>query len=112
MSWNAQTWRVVAGVGVLALLVLIGVLLVPPYVENWKLQRFLNDLHDDPATAQKPADLLRANVVNKAGELGLPVHSDDIRVSREGDELHIEVLYVVHIDMAMYSVDLHFRPAS
>ena len=113
MKFDGQTGRAIGGVAVLFMLVLVGVLLVPPYVENWKLQQYLNDLDTDAATAQTPVEVIRANVVNKAAELGLPVHTEDVRVARSGDgSLRIEVLYVVHVGMSLYTVDLHFRPGA
>jgi hypothetical protein len=109
---GAQMWRVAAGIGVLVLMAAIGILLVPPYIENWKLQSFINQIAQDPATAQKTPEIVRANVVDKAASLGLPVHTDDVRVTRSGDALKIEVLYIVRIDLPIYTVDLHFRPAA
>lgn len=109
---GGQTLRVVAGFAVLAVLAIVGVLLIPPYIENWRLQQYLNDLSSDPATAQKALGTVQANVVNKAAELGLPVHTDDVRVSRSGDAIKVEVLYLVHVNVALYTVDLHFRPAA
>ena len=105
-------WRVAAGVAVLVLMAAIGILLVPPYIENWKLQSFMNQMAQDPATAQKTPEILRANIVDKAASLGLPVHTDDVRVTRSGEALKIEVLYMVRIDLPIYTVDLHFRPAA
>ena len=104
--------RTAAGIAVLAGMAAIGVLLLPPYFENWKLQQYLNDLGADPGTAGKTPEVLRANVVNKAAQLGLPVHTEDVRVSKSGDAVRVEVLYLVRVDLAVYSVDLHFRPAS
>lgn len=108
----APFWRVAAGVAVLAVMLAVGVLLIPPYVENWKLQSFINDLAADPDIAKKPPETIRANIVNKAASLGLPVHTDDVRVTKVGDGFRIEVLYIVHIDLPIYTVDLHFRPAA
>ena len=112
MKPGAPLWRKVAGVGVLLIMAAIGVPLIPPYVENWKLQSFLNQMAQDPATAQKTPDILRANIIDKAASLGLPVHTDDVRVTQSGDGLKIEVLYIVRIDLPIYTVDLHFRPAA
>ncbi len=113
MTWSGQTGRTIGGIAVLLMLVLAGVLLIPPYIENFKLQQYLNDLDADAETAKTPVDVIRANVVNKAAELGLPVHTEDVRVARAGDGVvKIEVLYVVHVGMSVYTVDLHFRPAA
>jgi len=97
---------------VLVLLVLIGVLLAPPYYENWRLQRYLSTLAHDPASAHRSTDLLRALVIDKAASMGLPVRTGDVQVTAGPGSVRIEVLYVVHIDLPVYTVDLHFRPSS
>jgi hypothetical protein len=102
--------RIAAGAAVLGVLALMSALLIPPYVKNWKLQSYLDSIAEDPASASKAPDVLQANVLNRAAELGLPVHSEDVHVKRTGSALHIEVLYVVHVELLLYSVDLHFRP--
>ena len=112
MSSPTQALRTAAGVAVLLIFVLIGVLLVPPYIQNWKLQRFVNELHDDPALVKLPPDAIRVRILNRAAQLGLPVHTDDIHVTSADNAVKIEILYVVHIDVAGYAVDLHFRPAA
>ena len=109
---RANTWRIAAGVGVLVLLALVAVLLVPAYYHNWELQSYIAALSHDPATGNRPVDLVRALVVDKAAGLGLPVHTSDVHVTRTGAAVKIEVLYVVHIDLPVYTVDLHFRPGA
>ena len=104
--------RVAAGIAVLLVMAGMGILLIPPYAENWQLQGFINQLAQDPATAQKTPEIVRANIVDKAASLGLPVHIDDVRVTKSGDGMKIEVLYIVRIDFPIYTVDLHFRPAA
>lgn len=109
---TVRRWRVAGGIAVLVLLGMIGILLIPPYFENFKLQGYLNDLASDPSTANNTPEAIRAHIVNKAGELGLPVHGSDVRVTRAENALRIDVLYVVHVDLPAYAVDLHFRPAA
>ena len=104
--------RLIAGAAVPLILVILGVLLVPPYAENWRLQSYVNDLADDPGTAQLPAETVRARVLNQAASLGLPVHSDDVQVGVTQGTVKIDVLYIIHVDVAGYTVDLHFRPAA
>jgi len=104
--------RVAAGILVLVGLAGVGLVLVPPYAANWKLQRYLNELIDDPATAGQSPDAVRAKVLSKASALALPLKSQDVQVAPSGNALRIDALYVVHVDIAGYSVDLHFRPAA
>jgi|SRR5579884_4159621 len=104
--------RIIAGVGVLVLLLLIGILLAPPYYHDWQLQQYLSTLVHDSANASRPPDLIRALVVDKAASLGLPVRTADVHVTRSGDKVKVEVLYIVHVDLPVYTVDLHFRPGA
>jgi hypothetical protein len=104
--------RLITGAAVLLILLILGVMLVPPYAANWRLQSYVNDLADDPATARLPAEAVRARVLNQAADLGLPVHGDDVHVGVTQGVVKIDVLYIVHVDVAGYTVDLHFRPAA
>ena len=100
--------RRIAGFAVLGILVLVGIALVPPYLRNMQFQRWLDDLLESPPQAE----LLQAAVVNRAAQLGLPVRSGDVRVTRNGQKTRVEILYVVRVDLPLYTVDLHFHPAA
>jgi hypothetical protein len=104
--------RLISGAAVLLILIILGVLLVPPYAANWRLQSYVNDLVDDPGTAKLPAEAVRTRVLNQAAGLGLPVHGEDVQVGVTDGVVKIDVLYIVHVDVAGYTVDLHFRPAA
>ncbi len=107
-----RTPRLIAGTAVLLILLVVSALLVPPYVGNWRLQSYVNDLADDPATAKKPAEAVRTEVLNAAAGLGLPVHSDDVHVGVNQGAVKIDVLYIVHVNVGGYTIDLHFRPTA
>jgi hypothetical protein len=103
-------WRIAAGVAVLLLMVLLAVRLVPAYLLNLKFQRALTEIVERPAMRTTPDDALRAEIVNRAARLGLPVRLEDVGVKRADHRIEIEVLYVVPAELPLYSVDLHFRP--
>ncbi len=104
--------RLIAGCAVLLIQIVLGLLLIPPYTANWRLQSYVNQLVDDPGTASLPAAAVRTRVLNQAAGLGLPVNSDDVHVDVAQGAVRIDVLYIVHVDVAGYTVDLHFRPAA
>jgi hypothetical protein len=108
----ARWVRVIAGLAVLGALAAIGVVLVPPYAANWKLQRYINGLIDDPALAAQPSSAIQAQVAGKAASLGLPLRPEDVKVTLGENAFRIDALYLVHVDIAGYSVELHFRPAA
>ncbi len=104
--------RTIAGAAVLVIVVAVGLVLIPPYAANWQLQRYVNELTDDPATATQAPGVVQARVLNKAASLGLPVRGEDVSVTSSQGSLRISVLYIVHVDVAGYTVDLHFRPTA
>ena len=105
-----EWWRVVAGAAVLLLLALFAVRLLPAYLRNLEFQRALAEIVERPATRTTPDEALRAEVINRAAGLGLPVRLEDIGVKRAEGRIEIEVLYVVPVELPLYTVDLHFRP--
>ena len=111
MKTGPRRLRLAAGVVVLLILAFIGLVLSPSYVANRKLQRYISELSQNPPAAA-PAESVRAAIVNKAASLGLPVRSDDVHVEVSPGGVRIQVLYLVRVDVAGYTVDLHFRPAA
>jgi len=95
---------------VLLLLALFAVRLLPAYLLNLEFQRALAEIVGRPATRTMLDDALRAEVVNRAARLGLPVRLRDVGVQRADRRIEIEVLYVVPVGLPLYTVDLHFRP--
>lgn len=94
----------------LALLAVAGVVLIPVYAANWQLQHFITAVsHTSPLTSE---EAIRAEITNKAASLGLPVRSDDVSVQITAGAVAVKVLYAVHVDVAGYTVDLHFRPSA
>lgn len=112
MIARARIARVTAGILVLLLMAGLGAALIPSYIENWRLQRYFNELLDDPATATLPPEVIKTRLASKAATLGLPMRSEDVKVTPTGNAVRVEALYLVHIDVAGYAVDLHFRPAA
>lgn len=108
MTRAAHRWRVAAGVGVLVVLVLIAFALVPAYLQNIQLQRYL----DGAVERNSSPDALVADVVNKAAQLGLPVRAGDVKVTRAGSALRVDIIYIIRVDLPLYTVDLHFHPSA
>jgi hypothetical protein len=105
-----KTARLIAGAAVLVILAVIAGFLVPPYAANWRLQTYLNAFADDAVASHKSVGIVHSEVLNAAATLGLPVSSDDVQVTSTPGGVKIDVLYIVHVDLAGYTIDLHFRP--
>jgi hypothetical protein len=105
-------WRVVTGLILLALLIAIGARLAPVYFRNLELQRYVADLTQNPENQTVPDPALRTRILERAQDLELPVTADNVQIHRGSDGLRIEVIYKVRVNLAFYTVDLHFYPGA
>ena len=108
----ATRLRQAAGVAVLAILVFLGVRLIPIYFHNQELQQFVEDVTRLPAAPTSSDDVLRSWVLSKAADLDLPVVADNVRIQRAPGNVRMDVRYVVHVNLPLYTVDLHFYPGA
>jgi len=107
-------WRIAAAAVILAILVFLLSVCAPYYFHNLKLQSYVSDLTRS-VNQQKLSDAeIRSMVLNKGQELALPIAAGDIRILRQPDSAvtHIDVRYVVPIDLPGYTVKLHFYPGA
>ena len=109
MADPSRKTRIALGIVLLCGLAVIGILLIPPYFENSRFQRYLDNVVSGPL----PPDVLKADIVNHAAQMGLPVREGDVRVlPRGGNGLRVDIVYVNRVDLALYTVDLHFHPSA
>jgi hypothetical protein len=103
---RVPAWRVAAGVAVLIGLGSIGVLLVPVYLRNFELERFLRESR--PASEEA----LRQSILEKGQTLGLDIAPDHLQIRRSPGVGPAEVRYVVRVSLPLYTVDLHFTSST
>jgi hypothetical protein len=51
-------------------------------------------------------------VAEQAARLGMRIRPDQVQVRHWQEHLEIQVRYAVTIDLAFYTVDLHFHPSA
>ena len=105
-------WRIAAAVLVLAVLLGFGVMFAPIYVDNLKLQTYVEEITRRVDSQNQPDEALRQNVLNKARELDLPVNAENVHIIRSPEGLRIDVRYFVRVTVPGYTVDLHFYPGA
>jgi archaellum component FlaF (FlaF/FlaG flagellin family) len=105
-------WRIAAAIAVLAALLGFGILFVPIYVDNLKLQSFVAEMTQRADSRTQNDEALRQTVVSKAVELDLPVKADNVHINRTAEGLRIDVRYFVRVNVPGYTVDLHFYPGA
>lgn len=102
--------RLAVAVLLLAVFVVIGVRLTPPFFEDRQLQAYLDQVSTSQESAALPLEVLRIRLVDKARHIGLPVHFDDVRVTRGPAGPSVDIRYVVPVDFYFWTIDLHFHP--
>ena len=104
--------RIAAALLILVILATLGVRLLAVYLENMRLQSYVDGITRDAENRTRPDDALRVAVLEKAAFLGLPVKADNVHIKRSIDNVRIDVRYIVRVDFPLYSVDLHFYPGA
>src|SRR5437868_12447883 len=107
-----QRLRIAAAILILAAMGVLGARLLPLYIENMRLQSYVEGIAQDAENRTRPDDALRVAVLEKAAFLGLPVKAENVHIKRSNDNVRIEVRYIVRVDFPMYTVDLHFYPGA
>ena len=104
--------RIAAAVLILIGLAIMGARLLPIYMDNMRLQSYVERITQNADTLTRPDDALRVAVLDKAAFLGLPVKAENVRIKRSEETMRIDVRYIVRVDFPMYTVDLHFYPGA
>ena len=104
--------RIAAALLILVILAVLGARLLPLYLENMRLQSYVEGIAQDAENRTRPDDMLRVAVLEKAALLGLPVKADNVHIKRSSDTVRIDVRYIVRVDLPLYTVDLHFYPGA
>ena len=107
-----QRLRIALAVAILAALGVFGVRLLPLYLDNMRLQSYVDGITQDAEARTRPDEALRVNVLEKAASLGLPIKADNVHIKRSNDNVRIDVRYIVRVDLPLYTVDLHFYPGA
>jgi hypothetical protein len=106
-----QRWRTALAVIILGALLFFCALLAPAYWRNWQFTGELDSVCRARAASQVAPEVVRAQVQDRAARMGIPLQHGEIRVTGPaGGHLEIEVLYIVRVDLGIYTADLHFRP--
>jgi hypothetical protein len=111
-----DSMKLVFGVLIIAISLYLCVELVPPYYTNYVFQDAIQNEALISTNGSTTEEAIRETVFKKAQELQIPVTREDIKVHRVGlqgsGSVSIEVPYTVHLDMAVYPMDLHFDPST
>jgi hypothetical protein len=86
--------------------------LMPPYYNQLQFQDAVDAEARNGSYSQRSEQEIRDAVFKKARENDIPVTVEQIKVSRVGTDVTINVDYTVHVDMPVYPLDLKFHAGS
>jgi hypothetical protein len=104
--------RVWLAILLLAVFLYITGSLTPYFIANLRLQRYVVELTHSAGIAASTPAAVRAQVVERAHQLGLPVEVKDVQVDLSGSGARISVRYLVLVNLPGYTVKLHFAPGA
>ncbi|MBV9483383.1 MAG: DUF4845 domain-containing protein [Acidobacteria bacterium] len=108
--------KLLLGIGVIVAMIIVGVQVLPPYMNNYQFQDALNNQALAATYSNKSEDEIRDMAYKAAKEMDIPVKPEQIKVTRAGGmgtgTLAIEANYTVHVDLPGYPLDLNFHAAS
>lgn len=81
----------IAGFGVIAILVLALFVAGSVYLENFRLDRYMRSLAVDPASVTLSEAEITSRILDRAHSLGLPLHASDVTVTRANGRPHIHI---------------------
>jgi len=100
------------GLAVVGVGIYLGYMLLPPYFNNWQFQDSLeNEARMDTYNTKSEQDI-RADVLKAARENNVPITDEKLSVVRNPNGVAISAVYVVHVDLPGYPVDLNFNAGS
>lgn len=110
------TIKLIFGLLLIVTCVYVGAELIPVYYANYEF----NDIVKTEATLQtyttKPESEIQDMLFKKAQDLQIPLNKEQIKVTRRGTtgtgSLSISAPYIVHVDLPVYPLDLHFDPST
>jgi hypothetical protein len=113
MEKRMGTIKLMLVLGLLAGLVYISAMIIPPYFSNYEFQDALDNEARLGTYSTKGDDVIRDAVFKRAQDLELPINKEQIKIQRTGSGsggVMIETDYSVHVDLPGYPMDIHFHP--
>src|SRR5207302_580248 len=104
-----STIKLLLGIAAIVTVIIIGVQVLPPYMNNYQFQDALNNEALAATYSNKTEDEIRELAYKAAKENDIPIKPEQIKVIRSGGmgtgNLMIEANYTVHVEFPGYPMD-------
>ena len=90
-------------------MIFVGVMIAPPYFNNYQLQDAMKTEARFAGYNRKTNEEIREDVWKKVQELGIPVKREDIQIVNDNSTIQITVNYSIPVDMKVtqFTMDFH-----
>jgi ABC-type dipeptide/oligopeptide/nickel transport system ATPase subunit len=101
-------------IAVLAFAAIIGMKLIPAYMQDKEVVRILQSIVQDPAMSTAPVSEIRMSLMKRIGIANITaIKADEVEIDKEGGKLTLSANYSVKIPLAANaSLLLDFAPNS
>ncbi|MGA9526849.1 MAG: hypothetical protein WBS24_01905 [Terriglobales bacterium] len=110
------TLRLVLGFGVMALMVMVGIKLIPPFFSNYEFEDTIKSEALRSTYSTRSEDDIRDAVLRDARAYDIVLSPKEIHITRSGGfgtgTLAIEADYSVPLELPGFSTTLEFHPSS
>lgn len=110
-----KTLKALIGLAIVAGVVMFLVGVIPPYFNNYQ---FKDDVEQEARFANvsvppKSDEDIRANLMRKAVEYGIPIKPEQIQISRSGSDVLVNIPYTVDVKFITgHTYRLQFNPGN
>ena len=84
---------------------------IPPYIAAYQFNDFIRQEVKYAVSTRKTEYVMRADIVQEAKQLGIPITARDIKITRRGPSFTLDVEYRWPIDLKVYKHELVFHPS-
>lgn len=110
-SESLPLWRLIAGLGVIAIFVIALIVAGSVYLENYRLDGYMRSVAADPASVALSDSEIVTRILDRAHALGLPLQATDVTITRANGQPHIHIAKYT-AETAIGRMDLRLPAAS
>ncbi len=85
---------------------------IPVLINEYQFQDTLEEIARFATVNHKTPEQIQKAVLDEAQKQDLPIEAEDIKVTGNGGNVHINVDYSVTIDLKVYQWTVNFHPAA
>jgi hypothetical protein len=103
--FKAMVW-----LAILALFVFVCIKVLPVLMSGYQFEDAMKTTARFASVNRQSPDDIRKNLLQEAAKDNLPIKAEDLRITSEAGNVHIEGTYSVTVDLNFYQWTLNFHP--